>query len=500
MGGNDRPAMITDDILRRLALERALRERATRQRTEAAPFNEWLVQAAPMLEWHWPHLSYLSHYLNRVSKREIRRMMMFMPPRHAKSTTTSIYYPTYELERDPNERIVVATYGSTLAMKFSRRTRALVRARAKVELDPERQAVEDWLTRAGGGLRAVGVGGGITGQGFDLLLIDDPVKGREEAESETMRERVWDWFTDDLWTRQEPNAAVILLMTRWHHDDLAGRILENLQDYGGDNEWVVLNLPALCEGNDPPDYPVKREVGEALWPERFDEKTLLEYEKVMGRSFYSLYQQRPAPESGDVFDIGWFAQRTGAFPQGKRTQVWDTAQDTKDTNDFSALVEGLKGEDGNYYVAAFENSRLAFPDLARSVRNHQARSTHSSYGVELCIENKANGKPIRQELRTLGIPVIEIDPGTNDKVVRAKSITHYCEGGLVVLVDAPGNINDQLVNQLVTFPHGRYDDLVDAFVHLMRRLTGGARRWTEDDFRKFMPKGTLATYREGAAW
>lgn len=174
------------------------------------PFPEWLDEVTPLWQWHVPHLQLIQHQLHRITTGEINRLMLFLPPRHAKSETATVRYPAWRLEDNPELRIIVAAYNQTLANKFSRKTRRIVRSR--LPLSTERNAAEDWETTKGGGVRAVGVGGGVTGQGGDLIIIDDPVKNREEADSLTYRDKVWDWYTDDLYTRLEPGAAMILIM------------------------------------------------------------------------------------------------------------------------------------------------------------------------------------------------------------------------------------------------------------------------------------------------
>jgi len=478
------------ELARRILLEKAMRRKQELRRQTVNSFGEWLPQATPAYTWDWAHLKYVQKYIDMVTRREIYNLMVFMPPRHGKSEQITVRYPPYLLERDASTRTVITSATATLAKKFSRKSRAITRSRGVVSLDRERQAVEDWRTVAGGGLRAIGVQGSIVGEGFDMLIMDDPVASREQVESPTEREKVWDWYTDDLYTRREPGAAMVLQVTRWHEDDLAGRILaENL--IGTDEEWVVISLPALCEGNDPPDYP-HREVGEALCPARRDRESLLLAKQTMGSSFDSLYQQRPAPEEGDIFKKEWFKRTAHRFPHfnAKFTQVWDTAFEKGERNDPSALVEGYMDDNGNIFVAAMDNTKYEFPELIRAMRQHRDRIGANS---DVCVEDKASGKPARQQLRVQGVPIIEIPAGTKDKIVRARSITSYCESGMVILVNVPGNKNAELLNQLLTFPNGKHDDLVDAFVHLLRRLTGGGARWTEDDVAKFrqvmMPAG-----------
>ena len=229
---------------------------------------------------------------------KLKKLMIFTPPRHGKSQQNTISLPAWYLERWPDKRVIIGAYNSTLAEKFSRKARKLTRAK----LSNERTAVDDWETTQGGGLRAVGVGGGITGMGGNLILIDDPVKSREEANSPRYREKCLDWYTDDLYTRLEPGGAIVLTMTRWHDADLAGSILAS--DDGPN--WKVITLPAFATHN----CLLGREIGQALWPDRYDETALEEIRSILGaQSFNALYQQNPIPDEGDYFkaaDCQWY--------------------------------------------------------------------------------------------------------------------------------------------------------------------------------------------------
>jgi predicted phage terminase large subunit-like protein len=480
-----------DGSLTRILLEQALRERQKRRLNSTTSFSEWLPQASPEFTWTFPHLQYVQKYIDKVTNGEIKRLMVFMPPQHGKSSQLTIRYPAYLLEKNPKKRIVVAAYGAELAEEFSGQIRSLVRARGLVQLDIEKQSVERWRTTGGGGLKAVGVGSPVTGFSADLIIIDDPVKNREEANSKAKRESTWKWYTDDLMTRQQANTPIILQMTRWHEDDLAGRLLER-NPVGTPLEWHIVRLPALSEGTDPDDYPVKREPDEPLCPELHPYVQLMEFKDTMQSSFAALYQQRPTPAEGEVWKKAWFNEEgkpdtelrtVPKFPNNvKITQVWDTALEVKERNDFSAMVEGAMDEAGNIYVSAMVNEKLDFPTLARRMRNEYERIS----GGDLCVEDKASGKPARQQLKREGIPVIEIPAGTSDKEARAKSVTQYAEGGKIYFVMQQGNVNDILIQQLVTFPNGKHDDLHDAFVHLLRRLTSKASRWSKQDIKKLM--------------
>ena len=232
----------------------------------------------------------IREHLDQLTAGQIKRLAIFVPPRHGKSALATIRYPVYRLSREPGLRVIIGCYNSLLAEKFSRQALRIARD-SGVALDPARQQIHDWETTAGGGMRAVGVGAGITGQGGGLVIIDDPVKCREEANSPTYRERVWDWYREDLYTRLEPDGAIVLIQTRWHEDDLAGRILASEQA----GAWTVVNLPAEAEAGDP----LGREPGAPLCPARFDRAALADIRATLGTWAYTaLYQQRPLPEGG----------------------------------------------------------------------------------------------------------------------------------------------------------------------------------------------------------
>lgn len=410
----------------------------------------------PTYDWRAPHLRFLQNFLARVTAREIDRLMIFMPPRHGKSEMTTIRYPIYRLERNPAQRVVIAAYNQTLADKFSRKARRLARERGLV-LDEERTAVEDWQTAAGGGVRAVGVGGGITGQGADLIVIDDPVKSREEADSETYRGRVYDWYTDDLFTRREPQAAMILIQTRWHEDDLAGRILAS-ED--GPN-WTVVSLPAEAEEDDP----LGRAPGAPLWPARYDREALSGIRQVLGRSYYALYQQRPQPEGGAIFRAEWF-DRGQNQPERMHLviQVWDTAFKEGQENDYSPCTT-FGVHSNRIYVMNVWRQRVAFPELVAQMKM-QAALYRPGWVV---VEDKGSGISALQVLqRETMLPIVGVQPGSRNKVERANLVTGLCAAGRVCIPQTAWG--DDLVDELLRFPSGKHDDMVDTFVYGLLKI------------------------------
>lgn len=439
---------------------------------DVPPFRQWLPEVTPSWVWDWPYLVYIQDVLDRVTTGDLRQVMLFMPPRHGKSEMTTVRYPMWRLQRDPSLRIIVGAYNATLAKKFSRKCRKIARA-VGVPLSRERTAVDDWETETGGGLRAVGVGGGVTGMGAQLILIDDPVKSRAEAQSETYRDAVYEWYTDDLFTRQEPGCAIILIMTRWHEDDLAGRILAS-ED--GPN-WTVISLPAIAEEGDE----LGRSPGEALCPERYDVAALERLRRVLRGSFDALFQQRPHPASGDLFKDEWFANRYKHLPE--MTEVWtcwDTALKDGEQNDETAGVTAGLGVDGHVYLLRAVHGRWETPDVAKFLVA-QAQWLKGLYGDRYrgdYVEDKVSGTTLMQFVRRshpdVALIPIQVE---GDKVARANGVTPTCEAGQVRFPDPSTYVETRgwaqdLLAQLMKFPSGKHDDLVDAFVYMLKRFLG----------------------------
>jgi predicted phage terminase large subunit-like protein len=411
----------------------------------------WLKETTPNHQWDWAHLAHVREHLDAVSRGEIKRLMLFLPPRHGKSTLTTIHYPAYRLEVDPRLRCVVGCYNSDLAATFSRQVRALVRTRGRVALDDERQAASDWRTAVGGGLRAVGVGSGITGHGADLLIIDDPIKSREEAENAAYRERVWNWYRTDLYTRLEPAGAIILIMTRWHMDDLAGRLMESERAA----DWAIVSLPALAEESDP----LGRAMGAPLCPERYDLPALDDFLAVLGsRSFDALYQQRPRPAEGAMFKRAWFEIVSAAPADARKVRYWDTAGADAGKGDYTVGVRMSRDGQGIFYVE----------DVLRGQWTAHPRNTQIKQVAELepyvpiTIEQPPGLAKESTDaiVRLLAGFSVHADRVHRDKVSRAEPFAAQCEAGNVKLVRGPWN--SAYLEELCDFPYGAHDDQVDA--------------------------------------
>jgi hypothetical protein len=283
-----------------------------------------------------PHHALIADHLERVERGEIKRLMITMPPRHGKSELASRRFPAWYLGRNPNKQIIAASYNSDLSNDFGREVRNIVDSEEyqclfDVRLAADSQAANRWHTDKKGMYVAAGVGTAITGRGADILLIDDPFKDRQEADSEVRRETVWNWYTSTAYTRLMPGGAVVVINTRWHDDDLSGRLLEQMSS-GGD-EWVVLSLPAISDE------------GHALWPAWYPLERLNEIKSVLpARDWNSLYQQNPIPDDGDFFKSAWFADYD-KLPDGLTFYGASDCAVTDDAGDFTE--HGLFGIDQN---------------------------------------------------------------------------------------------------------------------------------------------------------
>lgn len=336
----------------------------------------------------------------------------------------------------------------------------------------------------GGGLRAVGVGAGVTGYGASLIVIDDPVKSREQANSRRFRDKVWDWYNDDLRTRLEPDGTIILIQTRWHQDDLAGRLLD--QEDG--EEWTVVNLPALAEAastndecrsmNDesrivePSDRSSIidhhssfeldwRRPGEALWPERFDVDALEGIRRRQGDfMFASLYQQRPVPQEGGMFKREWFTHIVERAPDGLDwKRGYDLAISLEQTADYTATFRVAYDADGYLYIDGGIRRRIGFPEQKRLILDLIRRERDTEHGIEKALHGDALVQDLRREARTRGRRFVAVNV-RKDKHTRALKWQTLAADGRIRLVRGPWNRD--FLDEICTFPHARHDDQLDA--------------------------------------
>jgi predicted phage terminase large subunit-like protein len=422
---------------------------------------------------NWPGFELAKHHeiiiekLEAVRRGEISRLLVLTPPRHGKSEIASHYFPGWYLGEHPDRYVISASYGQELASDFGRRVRNLVASPVHRAVFPSCRLAEDssaahrFNLSAGGAYFAVGAGGPVTGRGAHLLLIDDPIKNREEAYSETARRTLRDWFQTVAYTRLMPRSAVVLIQTRWHEDDLAGWLLREHADEG----WEIMNLPAIAERGEG-----WRREGEALWPERFPLDRLEQIKAAIGGvAWAALYQQRPAAAEGQIFRREWW--RFFREPPQFRfvVQSWDTAFKAGAENDYSVCATLGVADDG-YYLVWLWRGRVEFPELKRQVVSLAAQWRP----MVVLIEDKASGQCLIQELRretAIPLHAVKVD---SDKVARAQGVTPVIEYGRVHLPESAPWTAD-LVEELSAFPVGTYDDQVDALtqgLNYIRRYDG----------------------------
>lgn len=427
-----------------------------------------------------PHLLALHEKLERVERGECSRLMVTMPPRHGKSQTVSRLFPSWYMGRNPDKRIISTSYSGGLAGTFSRDVRnTLLDPTFHTALFPgitlahDSKGVMSWDVASPhlGGMRTSGVGGGITGHGAHLFIIDDPVRNRQDADSERLRSSVWDWYTDTARTRLEPGGAIVLCMTRWHFDDLGGRLLRNM-DAEDTEQWETIDFPAVATGPDE----LGREEGEALWPERYDVDALRGLRATVGaRTWAALYQQQPTVNEGQIFPSDrWqvYDPNTIQWLNPYTIQLWDTAFKDSSGADYSACATWSRDINGNCYLRDFWKGRPEFPELKRRM----ALQWDKWRPVQVVIEDKASGQSAIQELKRAGnVPVVGYNPDT-DKVSRAHSVTPYIEAGRVYIPNSAEWLHDWL-DEHEMFPMGAHDDAVDTTTMALTKLLrehGGA--------------------------
>jgi predicted phage terminase large subunit-like protein len=441
------------------------------------PFGSWLqdIDSGTEYNWEYRHLQVVREYLDLVTAGELKKVMFFMPPRHSKTEHVTVRYSAWRLERDPATPIILGAYNQDFANDLSRKVRRI--AGRRIALSSEHRAVNHWETVMGGGFRAAGVGAGVTGRGAKLILIDDPVKNREEAESETYQERVWGWYKSDLYTRQNPGGcAFILQMTRWAQLDLAGRIL-NSKDAPN---WTVVRFPAEAEEDDP----LGREVGEALCPGLWPLYELRGFRTVLGdRDYESLYQQNPIPPEGNKFKRGWFEIVDAAPVEADRVRFWDKAA-SEDEGDYSAGTLIARTKDGLFYIEDVVSGQWS--DLERDkVIKQTAKLDAQKYGniVQIWGEQEPAGSgkdSARAFIRMLaGYPVYaEVSSGS--KEVRAQGMAAQTEAGNVKLVS--GDWNTRFLDIACAFPSGATDDEIDSACLAFNKLVEISNKPLGDNF------------------
>jgi predicted phage terminase large subunit-like protein len=439
-------------------------------------FREFIRVCNPLYQFY-PYIDRLIDVLERVATGEIKRLMIFMPPRHGKSEAISRLFSAYYLLRFPERFVGINSYAADLAYTLSRSARDNYQ-RAGGALRQDAYAVSNWLTQSGGGMWAAGVGGPITGRGFHLGIIDDPLKNSEEAQSQTIREKQKDWYSSAFYTRQEPGAAIIVIQTRWHQDDLSGWLLtqeETEQPEG----WHIVCFPAIAEPL--PAFPSSctveldwRQSGEALSPFRYALDRLEKIRRRIGEFFFAaLYQQRPFTRTGGLFPRQRFEIVDQAPANLQLIRFWDLAATSeapgKDPDYTAGALVGLR--DGIYCILDMRRLRGEPAEVERLLRQTAALDGRQ---VPITIEQEggSSGKiAIDHFLRyvLVGSPARGQTTDGKSKLLRADPVSSAAEAGNIKLVR--GSWNGAFLDEAELFPAGAHDDQVDAISGAVNELT-----------------------------
>jgi predicted phage terminase large subunit-like protein len=446
------------------------------------------------------HHEVIAAALEEVEKGNIPRLIITMPPRHGKSELASRRFPAWFMGKDPYRQMIFATYNEEFAQDFGRSVRETLRMPVYNQVFPgckmrAGSAASDRIQTEEGGLAVfVGRGGSLTGRGADLLVIDDPIKDREEADSKSVRDKLWGWFTEVAMTRLMPGGRVVIIMTRWHEDDLIGRLTDpsnpcfNKEEAGN---WKVLALPAIAVENDP----MGRKPGEALWPDRFPVESLDQIRRLNARGFSALYQGSPTPDDGDYFKRDWFkTYMPGELPKNLRIyaasdHAVSTAQDADKT------CMGCVGVDehDNIWVLPDLWWRRAQTDLVcEGMLDLMKKHSPILWWAERGHISKAIGPFLRKRMqeRNIYCAIDEVVPA-KDKQTRAQAIRGRMAMGKVYFPRFATWWPDAQM-EMLKFPAARHDDFVDWIAHVGMGLAlqVGANKEAEPE--RKIKTGTIA--------
>ena len=494
---------------REFSQRRARRELARRHLIDFALYVDPMFEPAR-------HLRKVAEYLEAIRSREIKRLMIFAPPRHGKSKLTSELFPAWSLGVDTGEQFMLASHTQSLSDTFSKNVRNMINADVYTEIFPATQlsadsaTIQKW-TLAGytrPAMMSIGVGGSPTGQGARVLIIDDPIGDYRDAESAAQRESLYQWYTNTIYPRLEPGAAIILMMQRWHEDDLAGRLL---RDQSSADRWEVVSMPAMAESQEDRDQinavygkpaglpdPLNRAAGQALWPSRYSAQALAAIQKVSPRSFDAKYSQRPRAAKGTFFKEGWL-QIVDSAPVGLRwVRYYDLAYSIKQTADNTATIGASMDSDGVIYLRKGRAGKMEAPDVSKLIKELMLAEPQAANGIESAVQGGAAVQEVMRDPDLVGIGCRAIHVDT-DKMVRATPVADRAETGKVKFVRESYEDDawiSEWIGEMLEFPYGAHDDRVDAVSGCFAMLTGGSG-WEDYAREQLERQNELANNGEG---
>lgn len=500
MSGYSPSAVNADELEYELEREEA-RDRARRGLLNFTTFTK------PDYEVNWHH-RLTAQKLNLFVQKKILRLIVVEPPRHGKSELTSRRLPPFIFGKNPDAQVIMATHTSDLASKMNRDVQRIIDSTEYQELFPNtrllpfsdrggadrmyvRNNSEFEIVGHRGVFKSTGVGGALAGRGGDYLILDDPIKGQEEADSEVEREKLWDWYVNVFSTRAEKDAAILITTTRWHADDLVGRLLKLAKEDPEADQWEVIHLPAIKESNEHEGD--EREEGEALWPNKYSIEKLKSIRATGGsRKFNAIYQGRPSSEAGEILKREWMVKRFKVLPDLGEKNRWDNLlvsadlrfKDSKTSGDY-VVFQAWGRLGSNAYFLGERRGRLSFTEsltefqkicLATPVGRFKLSAFHPKL-----VENKANGPALENVLKDkiAGIVLVEPDGG---KVARVNAVTPLWEAGNVWLPDDSLYPEiDGIIEEWVSFGPGcAFDDRTDTMSQALIRLSTEMDNYLED--------------------
>jgi predicted phage terminase large subunit-like protein len=415
----------------------------------------------------------LEAFEEAVVQKQSPRLIIEIPPRHGKSELVSRMFPAWFLGRNPKLEVIAASHTTSLAMDFSRKVRGVSRSEAfgtvfrDARISEDSQAAEHWRTSHGGGYTAVGVGSAVVGKGASALLIDDPVSGSDDAESFNAREAIKSWYQTEAYTRLAPGGGVMIIMQRWHDEDLSGW-LQARAEKGEGEAWRVIRFPAIAEEDEP-----NRKKGEPLHPSRYSLELLNNIRRNMTmRQWEALYQQRPVPDDGAYFLKDFFRFYDPAdLPPPDQLMVystWDLAIGQNEQNDYTAgFTAGLSATD-DIYILDHHHGRWNAMEMVEKILDDQKRWGSQIVGLEKGHIQMTLGPFMNKrmaERRQMGFLLHPLAVGRRDKQSRARSIQGRMQQGRVHWPRSAPWLGPAM-RELMRFPNAQHDDRADALGHL----------------------------------
>ena len=461
--------------IKNLTAEQKLKLLAKTEARERLAIFTLAVDENYTINWHHRVIAKtLESVLKDTLNNKPRRVILQLPPRSGKSELATIKFPAWVLGKHPELPIIVASYSGELARDFGLKTRDLMenpnyQAIFNTKLREDAKAKSRWLTEKGGGYTAVGVGGTITGRGFKIGIIDDPIKNREEAESQVYRDRVWNWFRSTFYTRQDGVGSIILILTRWHQDDLAGRLIKQQKDEEKANikteNWEIISFQAIAIKDEK-----YRKKGEPLWKERFDLERLQRIKNTIGTyEFSALYQQEPIASEAQEFKDIYFQYRRLDEVKIKDTRRFvtiDTAVRKTEQSDYTGIAINFVDRENNWNVIAYR-IRVTPQELIDLIFKLYDDYRFELLGIEKTAYSLAIKPFLDEEMRKRNrfFSVELLSHKNQEKEIRIRGLLPRYQTGSIYHIE--GRCQD-LEEELLTFPKGVHDDVADALAYQLQ--------------------------------